>query len=170
MKALITILILVLTCFQFLAQNDDNDHEFQHKLGLHAGLTTGVGFSYKLQYSRIAFQVVAFPSAPIKEGKYRMAFPIYGGSMMFSLIRNSVFDFFVYGGVSVFNVPWLVQFQNSGIGPGFELHLSRIFNVNVQAGVGYFQSEKSSTIYPTFELGMHFQVFPRSKKSKSLGN
>lgn len=64
-KILITIIIA--TCSLFLSAQDDSKNKqdkTQHKLGLFAGTTRAVGFSYKLVLQeKYQFQVVALPVA-----------------------------------------------------------------------------------------------------------
>lgn len=165
MKASIITVIITIITIHLWAQNDPD--KLEHKLGFNIGATTGTGLSYKLQVNRFALQVVAFPYAYMNQEQYRRVIPSYGASVMFSALRKRVIDVYAFGGIAIYNLPGLVQFQNLGVGAGVEFHISRVFNIHVQPGIGRYNYENDFTVFFAFEAGLHFQLNPVPKIQKA---
>lgn len=150
MKNIFLTLAIVSTALFATAQDSSavKTNNIKHKLGLHAGTTTGVGLSYKLELqNKHQFQVVALPIASKHEKviftglSYRYKFKTmdnwdalaYVGGSYYYDSYSSADDFVIEPSSDVIN-----QSINVSGGLAFEYGKSEFFKVNLQLGYGLY--------------------------------
>lgn len=173
--AITTLLLLPLcTWAQDDEQYTDNTNPFVNEFGANAGLTTGVGLSYRHWFNEFGVQITALP---IKEQYY--AFISGGLTGMYSLRNTKYMRIFAYWGNHVFHEsnsytesyyndithemtsrPVLrskTQY-NTGVGLGFSF--GRVVAFNIQLGYGaydVFGGSKNLSLLPTGEVGLYWR-------------
>lgn len=140
-----------------------------HRLGIHAGGTTGVGFSYKVSRNdKYQIQLVAIPIAS-SNGEYVNA----GLSLFRKVVNTRGFDILGYvggnysyssGGIDMEFLPPVIPTRPSGnrvngsFGLAFEVGTSELFKFNFQGGYGIYGIGDSNnwTTYPSLGIGLEF--------------
>ncbi len=155
----------------------------QHRLGLHAGTTSGLGLSYKaVVKEKYQIQLTTLPFAS-KNNKM-----IFSGlNLGYTFLNNKIFDFLVIlsasniytqnttegytytnydyyggGGYSTVTVPTTTTYDNqinSSIGIGFELGPSDVFKFNFQVGYGIYDMLTANwQTLPSIGVGFDFKL------------
>ncbi len=172
-KILITIIIA--TCSLFLSAQDDSknkQYKTQHKLGLFAGTTRAVGFSYKLVLQeKYQFQVVALPVASKNQKillsglAYKYKFRSFKSWDILSFVSAGYYynkTSYDYDSGFISNPSEEVLSFSTGL--AFEYGKSDFLKLNLQVGYGLYNvtSEDWSTNLST-AIGFDFLI-NRTKK------
>lgn len=162
----LSILLLLPLCGW--AQTDDEDEfentpaNFEHEIGFHAGMSTGIGPSYRHWFDRFGIQVTAMP---IKTSSW---FYMNGGlTAMYSIQNYRKVRIFGYWGNCVIHEHYASNYYinnnshtkyNTGVGFGFSL--GHIVALNLQAGYGAFDlfgGYDRLTLSLTGEVGLYYR-------------
>jgi len=148
---------LLLSAFVVTAQNSETAEEkkrYKHNFGLGAGMTTGIGFSYRYMPDKLGAQVNFIPI--IVNDSEVLVNP--GVSFLYSVQRGRKVDFYLYQANSfLFNQRVFDDFSsdpmdidsqrefttvertyNHGLGVGFEFLIGSQFAIDVMSGMRYF--------------------------------
>ena len=141
------------------------DKEF----GIHAGATTGIGFSYRYWPTKIGIQATALPVKTEAEtyinlgvtGLYRVyhsfnmrIFWYLGNNVLISNTDSPDNVFFNINSSGQPSTKKRTTKYNVGFGPGVEFGTRVRFNI--MAGYGFYDVFKKLYIYPTGEIGLYF--------------
>ncbi|MBR7066884.1 MAG: hypothetical protein IKI28_01015 [Bacteroidales bacterium] len=152
-------------------QHSDNTNPFINEFGANAGLTTGVGLSYRHWFNKFGVQVTALP---IKESNYTF---ISGGlTGMYSMHNTKYIRIFAYWGNHVYHeghsytsyqetntnnndVKYYGSTEyNTGVGLGFSFGRVVAFNISVGYGAyNVFGGAKNLSLLPTGEMGLYWR-------------
>jgi len=173
--------ILFTTIFAFffgttMAQGEETNESpapllTSHHIGLSAGGTTGIGFSYRYWPNRWGFQVTTIPI--FAQGD----FWINGGaSALFLMKDNDRVDLFSYFGTRInsnifeeaiydpITFEYLgneKQVDNSfalGLGIGLKIDFWDVLNLNLQTGYGVRNLTNKPGTFLTGEIGIYYQL------------
>ena len=142
-----------LTLFSFLsiAQNKN-----VHHVGSSAGVTTGIGLSYRYWPTKFGFQVTALPTLIQNE----TSITSLGASLLYTLNDADKIDLYSYFGNSIF-----LGYHNSeaeiiynlGVGFGIKFDIFEDLNFNTQFGYGVMNiTNESSTFNIVGETGLYY--------------
>lgn len=152
-----TILITALS-FTFLTYAQDENSGLRepksHALGLHAGFTTGLGFSYRFFPNKIGVQLT---TAPFFNTRTQSNFLSLGGSILFKFFETRKTDFFGYLGNHYISRTSSDPIYHLGIGTGLNLYASRFFYFSFQVGYGIYNVTNLPSSNLTGEFGMYFK-------------
>jgi hypothetical protein len=169
MKIFKFVLMPFLALAALLTFNDcnaqDDDLRAVHRIGFHAGSTTGVGFSYKYQPSKFGLQVVGMPIFD-GDGNVLASFGL-SGLYRFSELRRA--DLFGYLGNHIFlgRTDWGYHL---GIGAGVDWHVwPGVLDINFQAGYGVYYLNDRPLSLLTGEIGLHYLLQPKKTIKKPGG-
>lgn len=152
--------------------------QLANEIGLHAGLTTGIGLSYRHWFNNIGIQITGFPYIKIDEEKWSSG-AITG---MFSMYKAHYVRLFSYWGNHIIYTKW--QKKNtlftddisgrspsqrqsiitekkdvlylSGIGIGASFGRTIKFNIQIGGTIGKYLTESDRPFYKvTGELGLY---------------
>ncbi len=155
-KAILSLIFLGITFFGFTQDNQSSDSsnpKYIHKLGLHAGSTSGLGMSYKMLIkNKWMVQFVTLPVAS-KDYKYINS----GLSLKYKVQDLDFWDFYVYGTGNynfmqngnydyVYEPDYVEIFKgyeyehrvNSSTGFSIEYGKGEFFKVSAQVGYGVY--------------------------------
>ncbi len=153
---------------------------FKNEVGIHAGFTSGVGFSYRKWYDKIGFQLTG---VPVKTDETTL----YNGAVTFlyTFKEKSYFRFYGYVGNNIVHFkgtqsshesyfPDLFGIDdynyddpdfysrskefthyNIGVGPGVSFGKEVAFNLMV--GYGFYDVFGSFNMYPSAEIGLYYR-------------
>ena len=177
-KILLTLIITASTLFISAQGDSENSKDkLQHKLGLFAGTTRAIGFSYKLVLKeKYQFQLVALPIASKNEKillsglAYRYKFKSLNNWDILSFVSAGYY----YNNTSYDDESGLIvddlsdpseEVLNFSTGIAFEYGKSDFFKLNFQFGYGLYNvtSEEWST-NPSIAIGFDFLI----KKNKKV--
>lgn len=151
--------------FCHFVHSQENNLRAVHRVGFHAGTTTGVGFSYKYQPSKFGLQVVGMPIFD-GEGNILTSFGLSGLYRISELRRADIIGFL---GNHLFIGRTDIGYH-LGIGAGIDLHLwPGVLDLNVQAGYGLYYLNEQPLSLLTGEIGLHYVINTRSKKQSTGG-
>lgn len=125
---------------------------YKHYFGINAGLTTGVGFSYRYWPGKNGFQVTFLPVVD------RTSTTISFGATYLKEIKTfDKYRFLVYASNHLTN---LYQYHdqyidNIGIGAGFDVY-QKYFVLNMMVGYGCIDVFQDFRTRPTFEMGLFY--------------
>ncbi len=151
-------IIITLLSLAFLANAQDENSGLRepksHAFGLHAGFTTGLGFSYRFFPKKLGFQLTA---APFFNTRTQRNFLSLGGSILYKFIETRKTDFFGYLGNHYISITNNDPIYNMGIGTGLNLYASRFFYFSFQVGYGVYNINNLPSSNLTGEFGMYFK-------------
>lgn len=141
-----------------------------HHIGLHAGSTTGLGFSYRYWPSKWGLQVTGVPV--FNQGG--SSFVSVGASALYLLQDNQTLDLYGYLGnhlilntnqISVFDsntntfttTSVTQEIYNLGLGLGIRARLLDNLNLNLQAGYGFYDITGNIFTNLAGEAGLYYQ-------------
>lgn len=160
---ILTFLAVLLTYHVGISQNED--FRTVHRIGFHAGTTTGVGFSYKYQPSKFGLQVVGMPIFD-GDGNVLASFGL-SGLYRFSELRRA--DLFGYFGNHLFIGRTDVGYH-LGLGAGLDWHVwPGVLDLNIQAGYGVYYLNDRPLSLLTGEIGLHYLLQPKQTTKKTVG-
>lgn len=149
--------------FCHAAHSQENNLRAVHRVGFHAGTTTGVGFSYKFQPNKFGLQVVGMPIFD-GEGNVLSSFGLSGLYRISELRRADIIG---YLGNHLFIGRTDIGYH-LGVGGGFDWHVwPGVLDLNIQAGYGVYYLNDRPLSLLTGEIGFHY-VLSR-KKTKPNG-
>ena len=159
---------------------------FKNEVGIHAGFTTGAGFSYRRWYDKMGFQLTGLPVKTDETTFYNGAV-----TFLYSFKEMRYFRFYGYMGnnivhfkgteddaQSIFPDPFNNNYYdyndpnfysqrkefthyNIGIGPGVSFGKEVAFNLMV--GYGFYDVLGSFNMYPTAEIGLYYRFNKKNK-------
>jgi hypothetical protein len=180
MKKIIVIALGFIFASGAFAQEKRAFTSFRNEVGIHAGFTTGVGFSYRRWYDKFGFQITGVPVKTEETTLYNG-----GVTLLYSIKEKSYFRFYGYLGnniihfngtedtaESIFPDPFNNDYYdyddpdfynrrkkfthyNIGFGPGVSFGKEVAFNIMV--GYGLYDVFGSFNMYPTAELGLYYR-------------
>ena len=149
--------IIFFACIAFFTLATSAQENPVHKLGLHGGMTSGFGISYKFEQEGFGIQAVVLPHLYRNENELLRPSSI-GISLFYSFFQRRVIDIFAYTSIGHFGTPEIAPFFNAGLGAGIEFHIAERLNLNMQYGIGYFLMNVDPFFFPTAEFGIHFRL------------
>lgn len=133
MKNLLTALIITIASQSFAQDTAFTLPKYVHKLGLHAGTTSGLGLSYKLLYKN-KFMVQAV-TLPVASANYK--YINSGLSFKYKFKDFETLDFYVFGAGSYTLIQDTYDYY-TGIPPyGTEIRSSITDNFNFSGGIAF---------------------------------
>ncbi len=165
-KALSFILFISINSAQ--AQIDENNNRPKHQVGLSAGNTSGIGFSYRYWPGKIGLQLTATPPW-LEDGK--LSYFNGGVSLLYSLIEVEKAKFFMYGAASYVTDrtysydPFYSYYNtydqkiNAGLGLGFDIFAGKHLGFNFQGGYGMFDFANGVNTGLAAEAGLYFKFY-----------
>jgi hypothetical protein len=173
MKNSILIFLLAISVSAAYAQDSLATDRKQHLLGIHAGVSTGVGVSYKYIVNNFGIQLTGIPIFN-NENVWTSA----GGALSYRFktdyINEEPLSFLVYAGLhhlyskeaagSVELISGEIvestvekEHYNSGVGFGLEYTTEDTFMINVMAGYGLILDGATRTTLAV-EIGIHYKL------------
>ena len=170
MKKIALCLFAVLLFGTANAQESNNSPKLTaHHVGIHAGGTTGLGFSYRYWPTRWGFQVTGIPI--FSQGQ---TFASFGASALYLLKDNNRVDLFGYfgnhliidhssftsydGSGNPIEYSYTDVIDNLGFGLGLKIDMFEVINLNLQAGYGVIDITNSPRTFPTGEIGLYYNL------------
>jgi hypothetical protein len=180
MKKIIVIALGFIFAAGAYAQEKKAFTSFRNEVGIHAGYSTGVGFSYRRWFDKLGIQITGVPVKTDETTLYNG-----GVTFLYSIKELSYFRFYGYLGnniihfkgsegthESIFPDPFNnndynfddpdfndqhLEFThyNIGIGPGVSFGKEVAFNIMV--GYGLYDVLGSFNMYPTAEIGLYYR-------------
>lgn len=169
MKKIFLLIITGLFLNTFLFGQKISNEEFEEdstlsdEIGIHAGFTTGVGFSYRHWMSKYGVQITALPVIAEDE-----TFVSVGITVLYSLTERKNFRSFLYFGSAVyynkyqtyystFDKEYLEEYHyNTGFGGGIEI--GKYPKINIQVGYAAHNLTGKVLALPTIEVGFYFDI------------
>ncbi|WP_070138236.1 hypothetical protein [Crocinitomix algicola] len=159
MKNFLLIISLMCSIFGF-AQNGTKTEpsEGAHHIGLHAGTTTGLGFSYRFWPGKIGFQLTGVPIFDSHS-----SFVSAGASFLYKFNDNEVVDFFGYVGNHLLHRTYGYNNStnltyNASIGIGLKIDFLEVLNFNLQAGYGVYNMTETVRTRLAGEVGLYYNL------------
>lgn len=162
-KILILILIFTFLLQYGFCQSEEDTTKAsnnQHKIGIGAGITTGLGVSYKYIPSNFGIQVTVLfiPNSCI------LNYQGIGLTFLYYLEKKGETMLFLYQGNSYSNMynmgikccPEVWAHFYNGIGFGVELNLSEKLSFEIMGGTGFYRNFDAFTI--TVETGLYYKI------------
>jgi hypothetical protein len=152
-----TILIAALSLVFFTSAQDDNSglrEPKSHAVGLHAGFTTGLGFSYRFMPKKLGLQLT---TAPFFNTRSQDNFLSLGASVLYKFFETRKTDLFGYVGNHYISTTFSDPIYNVGVGAGLNLYASRFFYFSFQAGYGVYSINNFPFSNLTGEFGLYFK-------------
>jgi hypothetical protein len=169
MKKVFTLFIIFNSFIQLNAQTE-NKFDSKHELGIHAGFTTGLGFSYRFWPGKIGFQATLLPIKTESDwtdimnvqSLYKIygiditntKFTSFGLTALFTLDEGKKAKLFTYLGN---NYIITNDHETDNIGFGFGISIKTRVSFNIMAGYGAFDVTRSVSYLPTIELGLYYR-------------
>ncbi|MGB1102566.1 MAG: hypothetical protein ACPG21_02970 [Crocinitomicaceae bacterium] len=158
------------------AQEYENEEETKpvltpHHIGLNAGATTGIGFSYRYWPSKMGFQVTTIPT--FAQGDI---FVSSGLSALYLMKDNDRVDLFGYFGTHLRTTVYdhiivdpitgayegeVRKTDNNlslGLGVGLKIDFWDVLNLNLQTGYGVRNIGDEPGTFLTGEIGLYYQL------------
>jgi hypothetical protein len=160
MKNLLFLFLTFLIVLPSQAQSDSEN--YKHSLGLSAGLSTGLGFSYRYWPKRIGVQVTGIPI--FSSNRF---FSSSGLSVLAKIRDLNNIRLFGYLGTNLFysrsKSVWTGNINESynffsALGAGLRFNFLESFNLNIQTGYGVFYQPNSNSYQtaPSGEIGFYY--------------
>ncbi|WP_070138237.1 hypothetical protein [Crocinitomix algicola] len=170
MKKQLLFVILLILALPIFGQEEKIENKFEevHHVGLHAGVTSGIGFSYRYWPKELGFQVTGIPFFENDNSFYS-----FGLSFLAKLRDDKVVD--LYGYVSNhlmlrtglnYNYDQMTgeyttskytrETFNIGVGMGLEFSLWKVVKLNLQTGYGLVDITNSITGTIIGECGLYY--------------
>lgn len=172
------LIVLLISCSTFAAYSQGAiTKNVQHRLGLHAGTTSGLGLSYKAVIKdKYEIQLTTLPFAS-KNDKFIFS----GVNLGYKFSNNKVMDFLLlvsasnnyesytnegytyydYSGYTVVEPSTTVTTNkfNSSLGLGFQLGATEVFKLNFQVGYGLYDMFSANwRTLPSIGIGFDFRL------------
>ncbi|MEX1002390.1 MAG: hypothetical protein WDZ35_09780 [Crocinitomicaceae bacterium] len=179
-KILFFILFLGMATTGFSQEEEKEKPSFKHYLGVHAGLTTGLGFSYRYWPGKLGFQLTGIPVfyssentstffssfgisvlMNIKEFSKVSIFSYLGNHMIYN--RDTYYDYY-YDPITYETVKSDTKTVNENInynialGVGLKVNFWEVMDFNLQAGYGVLTSLNNESFRSSFsgEAGLYY--------------
>jgi len=145
------------------ADEAEEVHALHHSLGIGAGLTTGIGLSYRYLPNKIGAQL---NFAPLRVDEYETTVSL-GLTFIYRLIAAEKSNFFIYQGNHFMYEKWKGYYDpytsisdtyrtfNHGIGLGFELIVLNHVGFNIM--FGYAVRDNFSSLGLTGETAIYYK-------------
>ena len=162
----LTIFILVSTVTAF-AQEEltvEKTKVRKNGLGLHAGSTTGLGFSYRYWPDEFGFQVTFLPVISSTN-----SFVSIGVTGMYKVSEKKSVDLFVYAGNhfiyrkdDYYYDPGYPEYDNSswtwnfGLGVGMDIKIGKVMRLSLMTGLGNYDIFVDYTFTVAGEIGFYY--------------
>jgi hypothetical protein len=127
----------------------------KHSLGLHAGATTGLGFSYRYLDKKLGLQLTGIPIF-LGDGEN---FYSLGGTILFRAKESRRVDVLAYlGNHYTHNSVNDRSRYHLGLGGGINLHAwIDVLDISFQAGYGVYNINNDPFSFLTGEIGVYFR-------------
>lgn len=170
MKNIFSVLIILFFLNDVFAQENKAVQLTPHRIGLQAGFTTGLGFSYQYWPKYFGVQLTGIPLF-----RDNRNFTSVGLSLLAKLRENERVNLFGYFGhhlilrsrqVSNYNPTTgineteIVKYQtyNMGLGLGVQIIVADVINLNFQTGYGGIDITGSTTGTIVGEFGVYYNL------------
>ena len=152
MRIIILSILLLSSSIMFGQEEKSTAEKQKNRIGLHAGVTTGIGLSYRYKPGKFALQ---FTGIPIFTGDGNTI--LSGGlSAMYYMREESGADLFTYFGNHVFYDN--ETFYNIGFGIGIDFHpWKEVLDITLQGGYGVVRVNGDPLSVPTLEVGLYYR-------------
>ncbi|MCD6596275.1 MAG: hypothetical protein J7L04_01225 [Bacteroidales bacterium] len=157
-------IFMVLTTVTAFAQDElslDKDKVRKNGLGLHAGSTTGLGFSYRYWPDEFGFQVTFLPIISSSQ-----SFVSLGFTGMYKLSEKKAVDLFAYAGNHFIyrknNYYYDSTYDNSswtwnfGLGVGMDIKIAKVMRLSLMTGLGNYDILGDYTFTVAGEIGYYY--------------
>ncbi len=136
-----------------IKQKNDESKSRPHYLGVNAGFTTGIGFSYRYSPSKNAYQVTLLPLYDSKN-----TYLSFGLGYFREIRKLNEFRFMVYTGSSLQYRSSDIHGYTNNLGAGFGFEFSQnAFSYNLMLGYAAYDMFYSFALLPTIELGVYYR-------------
>ena len=142
-------LILISIFFSSVLSAQESAVKYNHRIGLNAGFTTGLGFTYGYYPDKLGVQVSFLPIYGDNS-----KFLSLGVTPLYTLSENHYFKSYFFMGNHLVIKDKITEY-NIGVGPGIEVGQRVVFSI--RGGFGLFDVTKSFNILPTLEMGLFFK-------------
>lgn len=172
-------LVLALITFNAFSQEESienvNFKKYKHSIGLGAGFSTGVGFSYRYFPKRFGAQITVGPFYSnhgenaristgftflynIVEGDYTCLYAYFGNHYLYySDTYNDGYFTYDINNNPIWNEPktYIEKYYNNGLGLGFEFNTRKKVTFNIMAGYGNYKTFEYSML--TGEIALYYR-------------
>lgn len=142
-------IFLFFLTFFFLIHLSAQETPFKNRVGINAGFTTGLGFTYGYWPGRFGAQLSVFPA--ISEDFNLISLAV---TPFYTLKEKKYFKSYIFLGNHIVSDTKITEY-NIGIGPGFEFGKRLVFSLRF--GMGFFDVTNTFNILPTLETGLFFK-------------
>ena len=140
------------------AQETDSvkNHNFKHSIGLHAGLLTAYGLSYKYDFNKWAIQTVFSPRHTQNNDLFSFGLNLYRiintgqNTSLFLYYGNHLFYNKNYYNKTTNEFSEFIQYH-SGLGYGIRINFSKRVYFNIMGGLGVIIQKGESNIMQSIE-------------------
>ena len=152
MRIFILSLLIVLSNHVSGQEENTKAQDQKNRIGLHSGLTTGVGLSYRYKPGKFALQATGIPIFTGDGGTV-----LSGGlSAMYYLREERGADLFTYFGNHIFYNEEAIY--NLGVGIGIDFHpWKNVLDISLQGGYGVINVNRDALSVPTLEVGLYYR-------------
>jgi len=165
-----TLFILLLSLLSFSSFSQDSiELAFpKHYIGLHAGTTTGIGFSYRFWPKKLGIQATSVPIFTkdgylisfglsglytLKTGKYVNLYSYVGNHLALTQTTQYYYDPILQKDTeTIINS----TSYNIGAGIGYQIKFLKVLDFNLQGGLGFFEINKITSLGPAGEIGLYY--------------
>lgn len=172
----LTFLMVLSFTFSFGQMNTENKYQkiYKHSLGLGAGATTGLGFSYRFFPNKYGFQINiapyyedygnnAFVSAGLTflynlaESRYTAVYAYLGNHYIYTSSKSDIYTWDPVAGQHVVTNSETNRTEqfNTGIGFGFEFCTTKKITLNLMGG--YAQYNSMEKLFFTGEAALYYR-------------
>lgn len=143
------LILTILLSFVLNGRSQEDANSYKHSIGLHAGLASGYGFSYRFWPDRIGFQVTAIPILSTDRITSSSGLSLLVKINDFSKVRlysyaASHLHYSRYEGYDIFG-PIINEDYSifSALGVGLRVNFLEVLDFNLQTGYGVVFSQSS---------------------------
>jgi hypothetical protein len=139
---------IFLMCIPAKAKESEN-RAFNNYVGLNAGYTSGLGFTFGYWPNKIGAQISILPISTEQEKFFSLAITTF-----YTLKKgNHIKSYFFLGNHLVSNE--IDTEYNIGFGPGFEVGSRVVYSL--RGGFGFYDITDTFSMLPTIDMGVYFK-------------
>lgn len=164
------VLISFFTLLSYTAKSQEAINEVKksrNSIGVAAGVSTGLGFSYRYQTEKLGFEVTGIP---IFNGSQQL-FISAGASFMYKIKTHEKLDVFLYYGnhliysqreMIMYDFPTYSSVINKttemtmGLGAGVNIHIVDYLDLSLKAGYGLYNYNRNMTATVVGGVGFYY--------------
>ena len=166
------VLISFFTLLSYTAKSQEAINEVKksrNSIGVAAGISTGLGFSYRYQTDKLGFEVSGIP---IFNGSQQL-FISAGASLMYKIKSHEKLDVFLYyGNHLIYSQREMIMYDfpsdtyssvinkttemTMGLGAGVNIHIVDYLDLSLKAGYGLFNYNRNMTATVVGGVGFYY--------------